>query len=102
MKQKIAEIINVIFGFRKFLLMLAIYAIGVIFCVKGLISGGEMVDLFKYTTVSFFGANGVEHIVSCVKEYNAGNVTKAIGGGDDVVPPADQEADDAKVEAGTK
>lgn len=97
MKQKIAEIINIIFGFRKFLLMLILYVVGVIFRIKGYLDGAEMVDLFKSTTLAFMGANGVEHIVTCVKEYNAGNVAKALksDGSDDIVPPSEQEADDA-------
>lgn len=98
MKQKIAEIINIIFGFRKFLLMLMLYLIGIVFRIKGFVNGAEMVDLFKTTTLAFMGANGVEHIVTCVKEYNAGNVAAVLGNQDqgDIVPPSDQEANDAK------
>lgn len=67
MKQKVAELINIIFGFRKFLLMLALFAVGIIFRVKGYLDGNQFVDLLKSTTISFFAANGVEHIVSTVK-----------------------------------
>jgi hypothetical protein len=69
MKQKIAELINIIFGFRKFLLMLMLYLVGIIFRCKDLVSGAEMVDLFKTTTIAFMGANGVEHLVTTVKDY---------------------------------
>jgi len=69
MKQKIAELINIIFGFRKFLLMLMLYIVGIIFRVKDFINGAEMVDLFKTTTIAFMGANGVEHLMTTVKDY---------------------------------
>lgn len=72
MKQKIAELINIIFGFRKFLLMMLLYLIGIIFRIKGLVNGAEMVDLFKTTTIAFMGANGVEHLMTTVKDYMGG------------------------------
>lgn len=67
MKKKIAELINIIFGFRKFILMLFLYLIGIIFRISDLINGAEMVDLFKTTTLAFMGANGVEHIITSMK-----------------------------------
>lgn len=69
MKQKIADIINVLFGFRKLLLLLLICLIAVIFRLKELINGAEMVDLLKSTAIAFIGANGVEHIVGVAKQY---------------------------------
>lgn len=71
MRRKIAELINVIFGFRKFLLMLTLYIVGIAFRIKGLLSGAEMVDLFKSTTIAFMGANGVEHLVTMVRDVVA-------------------------------
>lgn len=69
MREKIAELINVVFGFRKFILMLLLFSIGVIFRIKGYVDGGQFVDLMKNTTISFFAANGLEHITTTVKEY---------------------------------
>ena len=69
MRQKIAEIINIIFGFRKFILMLALFFIGIIFRIKGLIDGGQFVDMLKSTSIGFFAANGLEHLTTTVKEY---------------------------------
>lgn len=106
MKQKIAEIINIIFGFRKFILMLILYLVGIIFRIKGLLSGSEMVNLWSNTTIAFFGANGVEHIMNTVKEYyNAkGQVTQVqtapVPKDDEVVDENDSEADAA--ESGSK
>lgn len=64
MKRKLAELINIIFGFRKFLLMLFLMLIAIIFRVKDYLNGAEMVDLLKTTAIAFMGANGVEHLVS--------------------------------------
>lgn len=95
MKQKLAELLNVIFGFRKFILMMILYIVGIIFRIKNLLSGSEMVDLFKSTTIAFMGANGVEHVMSVVKEYinSKGQVTSVQTvpdpKGDNVVSPDD-------------
>jgi hypothetical protein len=67
MKQKIAEWINIIFGFRKFMAWLALFLVGIIFRLKGLVSGAEFVDLIKGTFLGFVAANGVEHIMTTVK-----------------------------------
>lgn len=92
MKQKIAELINIVFGFRKFLLMLMLYVVGIIFRVKDLVSGAEMVDLFKTTTIAFMGANGVEHIMTTVKDYVAGKPSP-----EPVVADTDPSNDDKEV-----
>lgn len=98
MRQKIADLINVIFGFRKFLLMLLVYLIAVVFRCNDLINGAEMVDLLKQTTLGFLGANGVEHIVGAVKDHLASKTA-----GDNPVTPYEdlvsQEAADAEEEA---
>lgn len=67
MKQKIAEWINIIFGFRKFIAWFGLFLTGIIFRVKGLIAGAEFVDLMKSTFMGFVAANGVEHIMTTVK-----------------------------------
>lgn len=82
MKQKVAELINIIFGFRKFLLMLALFAIGIIFRVKDYIDGNQFVDLLKSTTISFFAANGVEHVVTTVKSVMGKSETPPAGPAD--------------------
>ena len=77
MKQKLAEWLNVIYGFRKFILMLIVFLVGIVFRVKGLINGAELVDLLKTTAIAFMGANGVEHIVGAVKDYMGSGATSA-------------------------
>jgi hypothetical protein len=106
MKQKIAELINIIFGFRKFILMMFLYVVGIIFRVKNLLSGSEMVNLWSNTTIAFMGANGVEHIMNTVKEYinSKGQVTSVQTApaphGDDVVEEDDSAADAAQAAPG--
>jgi hypothetical protein len=100
MKQKIAELINVVFGFRKFLILLVLYAIAIIFRIKGLINGAEMVQLIEPTTIAFIGANGVEHVVSAVKDHYAAKRADETPYEDIVeVPTPDQEAADLAEEA---
>jgi hypothetical protein len=104
MRQKIAEIINVIFGFRKFLLMLLVFLVAVVFRVANLINGSEMVDLLKSTTLAFMGANGVEHVVAAAKDYmsakSQGDDPKTVY--EDLVSPSAQEAEDLAQESKEK
>ena len=69
MTRKLADFINILFGFRKFILMMALFAVGIIFRMKGLLAGAEFVDLLKSTTISFFAANGMEHILTTVQAH---------------------------------
>jgi hypothetical protein len=88
MKQKLAELINVIFGMRKFILMVILYVVGIVFRIQNLLSGAEMVDLFKATTIAFMGANGVEHLVIGVKAVMAGRQSPALPDGDSIADVA--------------
>lgn len=100
MKQRIADFINVIFGFRKFLILLAVYAIAVIFRINNLINGDELVRLMEPTTLAFLGANGIEHITSAVKDHYAAKAgDDPATPYDDLVTDAAQEAEDAKAQA---
>jgi hypothetical protein len=69
MKKRLAEVINILFGFRKTLLVLILYIVGILFRIKGLIDGGQMVDLFKGITIAFMTANSFEHMTTTVKSY---------------------------------
>lgn len=104
MKQRIADFINVIFGFRKMLVLIMLYIVGVVFRIQNLINGAELVDLFKTTTIAFIGANSIEHVVGAAKYYmdskSGGDDPKTAY--DDLVSPSAQEAEDAKTEAGAK
>lgn len=98
MKRKLAELINIIFGFRKFLLMLVVAIIGVVFRIKGLINGAEMVDLIKTVAIAFMGANGVEHIMTVVKDYVAAkNGQPATGEATGAVADTDESNDEEDV-----
>lgn len=75
--------------------MVLLVLVSIIFRVKDLVSGSEMVDLLKATTIAFFGANGVEHIMTVVKDTLAaragGEVKPSIPPGDNLVTPDEQE-----------
>lgn len=49
-------------GSRKFLVMLAIILLAIVFRVTSLIDGGQMVDLVKMVGIAFMGCNSVEHV----------------------------------------
>lgn len=69
MKKKLAELLNIIFGFRKFLAWLALFLVAIMFRVGGQIDGGQFVDLMKATFMGFVAANGFEHFTSLGKQY---------------------------------
>ncbi len=94
MKQKLAEWINIIFGFRKFMAWLALFLVGIVFRVKGLIAGAEFVDLIKGTFLGFVAANGVEHIMTTVKGVMDGKAAAQAP----QVADTDESNDDKEVE----
>jgi hypothetical protein len=91
MNQKLADLINVTFGMRKFIAWIVLFLVGVVFRIHGDIDGGQFVDLVKATFLGFVAGNGVEHMVSVAKEYIKSNgqaqVSTPISGGDDLVEP---------------
>lgn len=91
MKQKIAEWINIIFGFRKFMAWIALFMVGIVFRVKGLIAGAEFVDLIKGTFLGFVAANGVEHIMTNVKSIMDGKNAAASAQIADTDPANDEK-----------
>jgi hypothetical protein len=93
MKEKLAEWLTVIQGFRKFLITLLVIFIGVVFRVKGFISGSETTDLIKSIGISFIAANNLEGFAAILKDHlairrAAGNVLKAP---DEPAPSTDDE-----------
>ncbi|HXN74906.1 MAG TPA: hypothetical protein VN855_00255 [Candidatus Acidoferrum sp.] len=69
MREKISELIDVLMGFRKFIAWSLLLLVGIVFRIKGLVDGGQFVDMMKTVTISFFGANSVEHFSSMVKAH---------------------------------
>lgn len=69
MKEDVAELLDILMGFRKFIAMMLVYIVGIVFRIKGYINGDNLVDLYKYTTVAFFGANSVEYFTGVAKQY---------------------------------
>lgn len=71
MKEKIAEWLLVIQGFRKFIICLLVLLVSIVFRTKALLSGSEFVDLAKAVTLAFMGTNSMEGLFSVVKEHLA-------------------------------
>lgn len=72
MRQKVQEMMDAIFGFRKFIAFVSILLAAVAFRIASLVNGAEFVDLMKSVTVSFFAVNGIEHFTTMAKDYMAG------------------------------
>lgn len=68
-KAYILAALDFLFGFRKFLVMVALIVSGIVFLINGKINGREFVDLLQNTSVAFFAANGVEKIGDVVKAF---------------------------------
>ena len=67
MNQKVADFFAIFMGVRKTLIMLSLILISVIFRIKNLITGVELVELLKTTAISFFAANSIERVGETVK-----------------------------------
>lgn len=107
MQQKLADLINLIFGFRKFFIILALYVMAIVFRIKGFISGSEMVDLLKEATVVFLGANTAEHLINVAKDYVATKASPEAAPSEPSpssqnMAPAVNEAEEAKTEEQAK
>ena len=76
MIQFIINFLNALQGLRKTVVMGILIVLAVVFRIKGLISGDNMVQLLQGTTIAFFTANGLEHMTSTVKEYIGANGKK--------------------------
>lgn len=69
MTQKLADFMAIFLGVRKTLIMGALILIAIIFRIKNLIDGGQLVTLLQSTAVAFFAANSVEHVGEIIKQY---------------------------------
>lgn len=96
MKRKLVELLNIIFGFRKFLAWLALFLVAIMFRVGGQIDGGQFVDLMKATFMGFVAANGFEHFTSLGKQYMTSRWGSAPVA--DVIEPVGQPQDGAPVQ----
>ena len=83
MRQKLAELIDVIYGFRKFIAFLLLFVIAIIFRIQSLIDGGQFVDLMKNVALAFFAANGIEHFTEAAKGYFQSKIAGATAPSDE-------------------
>lgn len=61
--------LDFLMGYRKVWIMLLITLFSVLLRVGNYIDGNQLVDLLKVCSVSFFGANLTEHIITGTKAY---------------------------------
>jgi hypothetical protein len=71
MGQKLAEFLDFLQGFRKFIVMLLLIVVGIVFRLENLISGTDFVTLLQGTAIAFMASNAVENIGSTVKAWIA-------------------------------
>lgn len=78
MRERLVELLDVIQGFRKFIIMLLLIVIGIVFRLENLLTGTDFVNLLQGTAVAFMASNAVEHIGSTIKEWmsNQGSADK--------------------------
>lgn len=75
MRQKLSELIDLIYGFRKIIAFFLLFLVAIIFRLDALIDGGQFVDLMKNVALAFFAANGIEHYTSMIKDRIASQVS---------------------------
>jgi hypothetical protein len=69
LKEDGEKAVSIFLGYRKFMVMLMVVFISVVFRVANYIDGGQMVDLLKGAVLGFFAGNAME--------YSANTVTSA-------------------------
>jgi len=87
-RQKIADLLNTLYGFRNVIVWLLLFGISVLFRLKSYIDGPGWVDLCKNTFLGLVAVHGSEHLISVVQEYyNAAKGTAAKP--QEAAPPSD-------------
>jgi hypothetical protein len=71
MRQRLAELIDILYGFRKIIAFLLLFVISIVFRLTQNIDGGQFVDLMKNVSLAFFAANGIEHFTTMAKDFIA-------------------------------
>lgn len=73
MRQRLSELVDIIYGFRKFIAFLLLFVTAIIFRLQSYVDGGQFVDLMKNVALAFFAANGIEHFTEAAKSYFQSN-----------------------------
>ena len=64
----IADFLSFLNGFRKFVIMILLIIVGIIFRLSEHINGAEFVDLLKHTAIAYMSFNGLEHLTNVAKK----------------------------------
>jgi len=77
MTSALINFFSVLSGFRKFIIMVALLIVGIIFRITDLLNGTEFVNLLSGTVIAFFSANTMEHFTSIAKDWIASKTEAA-------------------------
>ena len=91
MKRKWAEFLNVLFSFRKSLVLLVIITIGIFFRLHNLVDGEQFVELLKTTTIAYMATYGMEYAVENMRGYMSDKKSMAEHGPADTDESNDEE-----------
>jgi len=69
MKQDEEGMFDFLLGYRKTLAWFSLFAVAIIFRLKGYVDGGQFVDLVKGTFLGFISGNMGEHLGNLGKAY---------------------------------
>lgn len=72
MAKYVLEFLDIFQGLRKSIVMVLLMIIGTVLVTKGYLNGGNFVDLFKATIISYFGANATEHVTGMIQAHLEG------------------------------
>jgi len=91
MKQRLADFLNALMGFRKFIAWLAVFMVSIILLLKGYMNGSEWTDLMKTAFTAFVAGNGVEYIATTVKDHLSNIRARIDQGAPSTPPPVPQD-----------
>ncbi len=71
MRDKWDDFWDLFTGMRKFLLMLIVFVIAIVFRAKGWVDGAQVTDLVKSIVLGYFASNGAEYVTGAVQTHYA-------------------------------
>lgn len=91
MRQKLAELFDLLYGFRKFIAWSVLFLVAIILRIQGFVDGSQFVDLIKATFLGFVAGNSTEHFMNTAKEYIASKATNNSSDTPEVLETTEEE-----------
>jgi hypothetical protein len=79
MNDKLADFLEVFTDTNKTAVMAILLILGCILRIKGYVDGGQLTELLKTTTVSYFATTTVSHFTSMAKDHLANKLQELKG-----------------------